>query len=299
MSLEETLAGWTGPSSATEQDKQDRTLRMVSDAIKSHAPFDGVWLNVFAKGSYPNNTNVRADSDVDIAVECCECVYNDGEIPAGATGSPYQGVWTPSKLRSEVERALGAGFPTGQVDATGTTAIGVHASSARVDADVVPCFSYRYWLSNGSHRPGTKVFRKNGSSLVNYPQQQLDNGRAKNTATNGYFKKTVRVLKRVENAMVLDGRHREVPSFLVECLVYNVANSRLAPYGTFLSWEQRVRNILVDIWEATQGDAEPAASARWREVNECKYLFSAAQKWSRADGRDFAKAGWNYLGLGS
>lgn len=70
--LEGKLAGWTGPSSTTEQDKQDRTERMIKEAIKSHTPFDSCSLKVYAKGSYANNTNVRANSDVDIAVQCTD-----------------------------------------------------------------------------------------------------------------------------------------------------------------------------------------------------------------------------------
>src|SRR5688572_7536062 len=139
-SLEDKLAGWTGPSSSTEQDKQDRTERMVRDAIKAWPALSTAKLSVYAKGSYPNNTNVRTDSDVDIAVQSHAARYEGG---AGAT-DVESAVWTPAKLRSEVEKALRGYFPSGQVDTSGSTAIAVHASSSRVDADVVPCFDYRY-----------------------------------------------------------------------------------------------------------------------------------------------------------
>jgi tRNA nucleotidyltransferase (CCA-adding enzyme) len=75
MSLEDKLAGWTGPSSDTEQDKQERTERMIREAVQAHPAFKGYAFNVYAKGSYANNTNVRADSDVDIAVQCQEVFY--------------------------------------------------------------------------------------------------------------------------------------------------------------------------------------------------------------------------------
>jgi hypothetical protein len=293
MSIESTLAGWTGPSSATEQDKQARTERMIREAIDAHVPFHGYTLRVFAKGSYPNNTNVRTDSDVDVAVQCCEVVYFEEESP-GAHGpsTPYTGPWTPAKLRSEVEAALRAEFP-GQVDASGTVAIEVESSTARVDADVVPCFSYEYRFASGGHRDGTRVFRRTTGSFENFPQQQLDQGRAKNSRTNQRFKQAVRVLKRVENAMVGDNVHREVPSFLVECLVYNCPDRLLTPY----SWSDRIRGLLVHIWDATQGDAEPGAHELWLEVNESKYLFGTHQSWTRGDARDFSKAAWNYLGF--
>src|SRR5665647_723039 len=104
--LEDKLAGWTGPSSATEQDKQDRTERMIRDAINDHEPFKTLSRKVYAKGSYANNTNVRSDSDVDIAVECGNVIYFDPHEPGVAPAStPYTGEWTPSKLRSELVTA--------------------------------------------------------------------------------------------------------------------------------------------------------------------------------------------------
>lgn len=63
MSLEDKLSGWTGPSSTTEQEKQERTERMIREAVKEYPAFDGVDLDIYAKGSYANNTNVKADSD--------------------------------------------------------------------------------------------------------------------------------------------------------------------------------------------------------------------------------------------
>jgi hypothetical protein len=292
MSLEDRLSGWTGPSSPTEQDKQDRTERMIREAVKAHPAFNGVDLAIYAKGSYANNTNVKTDSDVDVAVQCGECVYWDEATEGSHTSiSAYKGIWTPTKLRSELEAALKKKFP-GQVDASGSTAFRIHSGSARVDADVVPCFDYHYYVTSGRYREGVKVFKKDGSSLTNYSSQQLANGRSKNTRTNQYYKKAVRIMKRVENAMVVAGDHREVPSFFVECLVYN------CPDSIFLepTWTKTIRGVIVHIWNGLEGVEPTDESERWLEVNECKYLFAASQVWTRKDGRDFAKASWNYLG---
>ncbi|MBU3058781.1 nucleotidyltransferase domain-containing protein [Pseudomonas indica] len=290
MSLEDKLSGWIGPSSSTEQDKQDRTERMIREAIDSHEPFNNCSLKVFAKGSYANNTNVRSDSDVDIAVECTECQYWDesekGNHPAGAS---YAGIWTPAKLRAELLAAMHAKFP-GQVDSSGSTAIQINSSSARVDADVVPCFSFRYYMKSAT-RDGTKIFKKDSSSIVNYPVQQMKNGAAKNNATNYAYKKGVRLLKRVENAMAADGIFRELPSFFMECLAYNCPNHVFA----HSTWTECLRAMLFHIWDDLQGD-EPN-EGRWLEVNECFFLFHPGQKWTRADGREFARAAWNYFGF--
>jgi hypothetical protein len=295
VALEETLNGWTGPSSATEKDKQDRTERMVREAVQNHPAFKGVRLTVYAKGSYANNTNVRADSDVDIVVQCHELEYWKEEVPGthASTGS-YSGPWTPTRLRAEVGAALRTKFGA-QVDESGSKAFGVNSGSARVDADVVPCFDYRYYFASGGSREGTRIFTTDGHWFENFPAQQLVYGTAKNDRTNTSFKKAVRVVKRIENAMVESGAHREVASFFVECLVYNCPD----PILRRSTWTEKVRGILVHLWGHLEGAEPTTESNRWLEVNECKYLFTSNQDWTRGDGRDFAKAAWNYLRLGS
>lgn len=293
--LEDRLAGWTGPSSATEEEKQDRTERMIRDTVRAHPGFADCTLKVYAKGSYANNTNVRADSDVDIAVQCTNAMYWDEAAPGAksAAGTPYTGPWSPAKLRTELRAALEAKFP-GQVH-SGSTAFTIGSGSARVDADVVPCFDYRYYFRSGGHQDGAKVFKTDGSSIENYPDQQKTNGNSKNTRTGLRYKKAVRIMKRLENAMVAAGSHREVPSFFVECLVYNVPDAVLMRS----TWTEIVRGILAHLYNELEGSEPSDDGTRWLEVNECKYLFHTAQKWTRAEGRDFALAGWRYLGYTS
>lgn len=103
------LASWSGPSSDSEKDRQDRAERMVKDAIDSWSAFKGVNYKVYSKGSYPNKTNVHSDSDVDVVVEFRECFYFD-YVP-GVVGNPalhdvYDGPWTPAKRRAETLLAL-------------------------------------------------------------------------------------------------------------------------------------------------------------------------------------------------
>lgn len=295
-SLEQKLLNWTARSSDTEQAKQDRSERMIREAVMQHPELHDCLLKVYAKGSYANNTNVRMDSDVDIAVQCSNVFYYAESEPGSKPGdrSPYTGRWTPSKLRSELVAALEAKFP-GQVITSGSTAISIESSGARVDADVVPCFDYRYYYPSGNYREGARIFRVDGTHLNNYPNQQLENGRKKNVRTGQRYKKAVRIMKRLENAMVADGVHSETSSFFIECLVYNVPDQILVG----ASWVDTVKGILAHVYNGLEG-SEPAREAeRWLEVNECKFLFSGDQKWTRSDGRAFALAGWGYLELPS
>ncbi|MEU3649279.1 nucleotidyltransferase [Lentzea sp. NPDC034063] len=294
MTLEERLNTWTDLSSPTEKTKQKRTERMIEEAITAHAPLKSCTLDVYAKGSYANQTNVKADSDVDIVVQCKNALYYDEATPgcSGVSGV-YDGEWSPYRLRTELEVALRKKFPD-QIDNSGSIAIKIASSSARVDADVVPCFDYRYYWSSSSYVEGTRIFRKNNSSLENYPAQQLSEGATKDTNTLWSYKATVRILKRVENLMAESGFHHEVPSFFVECLTYNCPN-RLFIEAT---WTNRVRNVLIHLWGNLAGSEPQHEPDRWLEANNRKFLFDTSQPWTRSDGKAFAKAAWNYLGYG-
>jgi hypothetical protein len=292
MKLEDTLISWTKPSSDSEQEKQDRAERMIRQAIDAHEPFGECRLSIYAKGSYANNTNVRSDSDVDIAVECTDVIYwEEAEPEIHGDTVPYKGIWTPEKLRSELVNALEKKFPK-QVDTSGSTAIQINSNSARVDADVVPCFTYHYYLSSSNCRKGTKIFTKTGKRIINHPDQQIENGKSKNIRTKYAYKKAARILKRIENAMVTDKAYRELPSYFVECLAYNCPDSLFSS----TTWTGIVRDILMYIWENLQNEEPSDNNSRWLEVNECFYLFHNAQQWGRNDGREFAYAALKYLG---
>ncbi|WP_434922715.1 nucleotidyltransferase domain-containing protein [Glutamicibacter sp. PAEs-4] len=292
MATEEQLVKWTAPSSSTEQDKQVRTERMIREAIRDHEGFDGYRssFSIYAKGSYANNTNVRADSDVDIVVECSDVIYwrnQDTANPGYKGGTPYSGIWTPEKLRSEVALALQKKFP-GSVS-EGKTAFEIDASSSRVHADVVPSFVFKLYYSDGSFAQGTKVFKRDGSSVENYPKQQYEKGIAKNNRTDYRYKKAVRILKRLENRLVEKGLCNAVPSFVLECLIFNCPEEFL----TRTTWRSVMRGCLARIYKHTL-KAE-ASDDRWVETNGIKFLFHPNQKWTPQQIHDFSLAAWNYM----
>lgn len=288
------LSTWIKPSSADEQTQQDRAERMVITAIKAHRNLKTAGLKVYAKGSYPNNTNVRRDSDVDIAVQCTACQYYyylPGKEPQEPTSSVYEGEWTPTYLRSELQKALVEAFGSAAVSA-GKIALTVSAvPGSRPSADVVPSFNYVLYddAYRISRREGACVFPKGKTQkIVNWPAQQLSNGRLKNTSTGGRYKRFVRALKNAENELVRLGRIEELPSYFMECLVWNVANLTLQR-GTSLS--DGFRATLYELWDCLNN----GATSEWTEPNRNKYLFRSSQSWSAADAKAIVLGTWNYL----
>src|SRR5690242_4183778 len=69
MDWEKWLRTAADPPSDNEDAKRNRTEREIKAALADYGPLDGRPYIVYAKGSYANNTNVRLNYDVDIAVE--------------------------------------------------------------------------------------------------------------------------------------------------------------------------------------------------------------------------------------
>jgi len=294
---ETTLQSWIKPSSPTEDDKRDRTERMIREAIASSSELSAYSLKVYAKGSYKNNTNVRADSDVDIAVECTNLSYFSlvGNA-AGKTreelgiGAPYRD-FSFSDFKAAVARALVAKFGSSNVE-RGNKAIFVHQRSTSLDADVVPCVKYKSYVGPRSYREGIRIYPDDGNptSVENFPRRNYDNGVAKNNRTGRHYKWIVRALKRLENQLVTEGLIAEVPSYLIECLVYTAPDDKFNRG----SLSADMRAVLAHIFNGTRSDER---CNDWTEVNQVKYLFRPSQKWTREQAHAFTSAAWNYMGF--
>ncbi|MDQ6849751.1 MAG: nucleotidyltransferase [Actinomycetota bacterium] len=288
------LSQWVQPSSPDEQTQQERAERMVTEAVKAHPPLATAGLKVYAKGSYPNNTNVRRDSDVDIAAQCTRCEYYEympGQAPAERLGTPYEGPWTPEHLRSEVQAALASAFGSSSVKSGKIALTVLTVSGSRPSVDVVPSFDYVLYddPNRRSKREGSCVFPKGKSNyIVNWPMQQLQNGRRKNTNSGGRYKRFVRALKSAENTLEHLRTIDELPSYFMECLVWNVGNTTLQR-GSTLS--DGFRATLYELWD----NLDNGRTSEWTEPNNIKYLFGSDQTWTPAEAKGLVLATWNYL----
>ncbi|MFF4345466.1 hypothetical protein ACFY00_36845 [Kitasatospora sp. NPDC001540] len=297
----EKFSRWTKPPTLAEEARLDRAKRMVTNAVKQHPPFAGLGLVVEPKGSWANNTNVSSDSDMDIKVEFTRrsfrgAVTGMGFVDLYLQNNEYSGRWTPEEFRSELGIALKT--VSTNVDSSHNVAFYVPSvPGSRPDTDVVPCFTYfsRPTTLFGVDQQGTVVFTKDGKHIVNWSQQQLVNGREKNNDTGRRYKYVVRVLKAVENELSAMGVIKDLPSYFMECLIYNVPNDVLRT-GTF---DDAFRGALIHLgvqfnpwsWQARPDDMV--------EPNGIKKLFGSGQKWTKDDGRKLVAAAWDYLGYGS
>lgn len=289
---ESTFRSWGQAPSQTERERCENAERAVRKAIAASSALAARSINAFAQGSYANRTNVRQESDVDICIVCRDVFYYD--LPAGVLRESYgitPATYEYAQFKNEVGAALGDYFGYSAVT-RGNRTFDVHANSYRVDADVVPTFEYRRYASASAFNEGTKFIPDNGGEVINWPTQNYDNGVSKNQRTGERFKAIVRIMKRLRNEMndAAISAAQPVPSFLNECLAWNVPNEGFGHQ----TYKEDVRFALAHLWNNTR---TVDTCSEWGEINELKYLFRSAQPWTREQTNTFLQAAWTYIGF--
>jgi hypothetical protein len=293
-----TFDSWSKPVSDTENEKCERAERMIRDAIAQSDALKRHTVRVFTQGSYRNDTNVRQDSDVDIAV-CCTDIFVPDFSLAKSLSRAALGIedaqYTHEMFKNDVGAALVDYFGRDRVT-RGNKAFDVHENTVRVDADVVPCVEHRLYFQDASgnylgHVDGTHIKTDKGEHIHNYPDQHADEGKKKNAATRYVFKRVVRILKRLRNEMndAKVAAAAPVASFLIESLVWNASDASFAND----TYYKDVRAVLIELYAAlTAGTAD-----QWTEVNGIKFLFRVKQGWTKQQAIDFVNAAWSYVGF--
>jgi hypothetical protein len=202
--------------------------------LDASAPYPVKNVDVHLQGSYGNNTNVWADSDVDIVLCHTGAFYYDisgmSQAQQGAFTAAFSEnaryVYTDFKRDAE---SFITGLYNGVV--TGKKALHIPGKNNRRNADVLVCQEFRRYYSyepglHGCHY-GVACY-VNGSRIENFPKQNADNCTAKHQATNQNFKRMVRVFKNMRNSMIEKGllADKVAPSYFIEGMLYNVPNDK-------------------------------------------------------------------------
>lgn len=300
---EETFSSWARGPGKTEEERCNNAVRAILEATKKSPKLRDRDVRVWIHGSYRNRVNVRRDSDVDAGVSCHDAFFFD--LPEGTTRDQF-GINSPADynfatFKDELQEALEAHFGAEAVH-RGNKAFDIKENSYRVEADVAPLFEYRRYhtlptpggfaVAARNYYPGYKMITDKGQVIINWPEQHYENGVAKNNATSRRFKRVVRILKALSVYMEEKGNKiaANTPGFLIECMAYNVANSRFA--GT--AWYPTVRTVLADLFNET---LTADKCAKWTEVSELKWLFHHTQPWTVSQAHAWTDAAWNFVGF--
>lgn len=288
---EEELREFAKPLSESEEEQCKHAIDMVSSALRElglretgeiskkfeNTPsyevkmsgYDGYEVKIFLQGSYANNTNVKKNSDIDIAVVEEDRFYSDYRF--GTNADDYGNCKAKPRERTfkdEVLLLLKKKF--GDDVTRKNKSIKISGNSYRKDVDTVPSYRYRdyskdFSFDENNYIPGICIFTDDGNRIINYPEQHLENGVKKNNNTKSYFKKMVRVAKEMRYLMKGMGYDsaKNISSYLVECLIWNVPDYKFTNYSSY-------RFIFEDVVNYLYYNRNLIAS--FKEVDDIKYI---------------------------
>ena len=289
------LDTWSKQGSVTQSASTYSSVKGVLDDDGS--PYYQRDFDNFLQGSYGNDTNIYADSDVDIVMRLKSVYYSDTSLLEPDDLARYERAFVKasyslSEFKSEVLAWLKKGF--GEGVKAGKKAIYVPGNQYRRDADVLPCAQHRWYTSYPEHggpsyHEGIMFETADGKRIVNYPKQHSANSTTKHQNTAGYFKPAVRIIKNMRNRMKADGLIEDglAPSYFIEGLLSNVPD-RL--YGR--SYESTMVNAINFIqqtddksqWTCANGihwllrDGFPTS---WPPANYQRFMRELVSYWNK------------------
>jgi hypothetical protein len=278
-------------------DQSSRTYNSIRNVLEDpDTPYAEKSFKVFLQGSYGNDTNIYAESDVDIVIRLDDCFYSDISDLPDEEKEVYKRSFESANyayadFKREVLSILEIQY--GQEVNSGEKAIAIEASDTHRKTDVIAATAFRRYYkfrsaNDSGYVEGICFFNKNGERIANYPKQHSENLTTKHQDTSRWLKPMVRVFKNIRSRMV-DGGLIDVgsaPSYYIEGLLYNVPTSKFAT-----SYQDCVVNILN--WYRQEADKTELVCA-----NEQYYLLRDGYHtcWTQAKCDAFIEAAvklWN------
>jgi len=288
------LTTWTAQGSV----KQSRdTYASVKGVLESsNAPYFSKTYETFLQGSYGNDTNVYADSDIDVVMRLDSVFYYDLSRLSAPERVAYEsnfgdGQYSVGQFKTEVlgwlTKNYGAGVKPGK------KAIFIPGTGNRRDADVLVCAQFRRYHrfvgpNDQRYDEGICFFLPDHTRIENFPKQHSSNCTDKHKATNQWFKPTVRMFKNMRNRMIERGELREgvAPSYFLEGMLYNVPTENFGKsyQDTFVNcfnWilqADSTKLVCANYMHWLVRDNEPTS---WPVANFNTYLAAAKKHWEK------------------
>jgi len=286
---------WGRAPSEGEEARCQRTVDGIRGLIEERY---GGAVDVYLQGSYRNRTNVKQDSDVDIVAEHTGYFFADTSslteedrrrYDASRVAADYEF----SSFKNDLHSVLANRFGAAMVEQK-NKCIRINKNEYRVNADVVACYQYkRFAAFEVVEAQGIAFMSDEGVRIEGFPKQHYERGAAKNTQTEGMYKRAVRALKIARNNMEDTGliRPDTMPSFLLECLVWNVPDSEFGQASLY----EVLRRVIYRVWEDM---GNPDRARNYAEVSDLRWLLrgnNAAKDTQLA--REFMHRTWGYIGF--
>lgn len=291
---ESQLETWSHQGSITQSSNTYNSIKNVLEA--TNTPYAGKSYKVFLQGSYGNDTNIWAESDVDIVISLDDVYFTDltnltPEDKVAYDNAFIVATYTYAQYKKDVLKVLTDMY--GDDAKAGDKAITIAANGSRRKADVLAAMQFRrYWKFKGNYDQtydeGICFFNGAGERIANYPKQHSANLISKHQSSNKGLKPMARVLKNLRSRLVADERIKAgiAPSYYLEGLLYNVPSDKFT--GSYQDCFVNAMN-----WIQNEADKTKLLCA-----NEQYYLLwdNLHTSWSKANCEEFLEAAtelWN------
>ncbi len=231
MTIPETqLDTWSHQGSVTQSSDTYQTIRKA--LLASDASYADKSYEVFLQGSYGNDTNIYAESDVDVVIRLDSIFRSNIDDLSPAEQQVYHSIfpkatYSLATFKAGVQAALVNRFGSAAVR-PGNKAIAITGDGVRRSADVIVCHQYRHYKTFDPNHPDDYtpgiIFPSGQGDIINYPRQHSDNMTSQHQATGGMLKPMVRILKNMRSWMVSNGAVSDgvAPSYYLEGLFFNM-----------------------------------------------------------------------------
>ena len=236
MSIPESqLETWSHQGSITQSASTYNTIKNALEATGT--AYAAKNYKVFLQGSYGNDTNIYAESDVDVVIRLDDVYYSDLSSLSVDDKAAYDAAFIPATYsyadyKKDVLKALTDKF--GNDAKAGEKAIAIAADASRRKADVIAAMQFRRYYKfkatyDQQYEEGICFFNGTGEMIANYPKQHSANLTTEHQASGKQMKPMIRILKNLRSKLVADGDLKAsiAPSYYLEGLLYNV------PSGNF------------------------------------------------------------------
>lgn len=283
------LVTWSHRGSVTQSASTYQSIKQTLESV--HASYAGKSFRVYLQGSYGNETNIYAESDVDVVIELSTTFYHDVETLEPSQQQRFHANYPAAtyslyEFKNEVFAHLRSIY--GQGVKAGDKAIFIPGNGNRRDTDVIVAAEYRkYQGGTGStYIQGICLWNSKGVQIINYPTLHSANATRKHQATGSWYKPTVRVMKNLRRKLVADGRLEDgiAPSYFIEGLIYNVPNDKFS-----YSFDSTMVDSINFLLTADRSKFEvvneqyyllhPTSPVTWRAEKCAAFLNAACDLW--------------------
>ena len=289
---ESQLDTWSHQGSIVQSSGTYATVKKALEAADTK--YAGKSYEVFLQGSYGNDTNIYAESDVDVVIRLDAIYYYDTtaltpQELATFNASLVPGTYPYADYKAHVVAALQKSFGAADVKPD-AKAVKVKANGNRRSADVVVATEFRRYYSGlfgPQYETGICFFTSSGDRISNYPKQHSANSTAKHQATNGWFKPTVRIMKNMRRKLVEDGviADGSAPSYFLEGLLYNVPDDKFGKsysdtFVAAINWILKADRSTFVCASKQHYLVRDSFSTCWPQANCDGFLDAAAKLWN-------------------